>query len=708
MPSTAARALWALCLAFAAAAQDTRPVNRLANETSPYLLQHRHNPVDWYPWGPEALARSKKEDKPIFLSIGYSACHWCHVMEHESFSNPQTSKLMNERFVCIKVDREERPDLDEIYMAAVQRMTGHGGWPMSVFLTPDLKPFFGGTYWPPETRQGMPGFPRVLEHIDTIWKTRREDALNAAEDVAQELGAALKPEQQPGEPTSKMTEAAAADSLRRFDPEEGGFGHPPRHAPKFPHCSELMVLLRHAARTGDAQSRRVVEVTLSKMARGGIYDQIGGGFHRYSVDREWVVPHFEKMLYDNAQLARVYAEAFQLWADPEHKRIACETLDYLLAEMQDESGGIWSTTDADSEGEEGKFFVWSRDEVDKLLGDDARLAAERWGITAAGNFEGKNVLTLAKSFDEIAAATKVDKATVEKKIAAARETLYSKRKTRVAPGTDDKILAAWNGLALSAFAYGHQVFGDERYLAAARRIGEFLWTKMRADGRLLRTWRQGKRGVRGYLEDYAFVADGMLSLFESDFDPKWLQRALELLGTIRKDFRDSDGGLWFTAADHETLIARSKSVMESSTPSGAAVAALAFLRAGLLTGDLGLYDVGLGVLKGNHDMLEKAPSGCPALLVAVEFALSDPKEVVVAGEPGDPGTRALVAKARAAFPPHRVVALVHDGNRAALEKVSEVVKGKGPAGGKAAAYVCKRGVCEAPVTEAEGLAQRLR
>jgi uncharacterized protein YyaL (SSP411 family) len=616
---------------------------------------------------------------------------------------------MNERFVCIKVDREERPDLDEIYMAAVQRMTGHGGWPMSVFLTPDLKPFFGGTYWPPETRQGMPGFPRVLEHIDTIWKTRRDEALNAAEDVAQELGAALKPEQQPGDPKLQMTDTAAAESLRRFDPEHGGFGQPPRFAPKFPHCSELQALLRHAARSGDAQSRRIVEVTLLKMARGGIYDQIGGGFHRYSVDREWVVPHFEKMLYDNAQLARVYAEAFVLWGDPEHRRVAREILDYLLAEMHDESGGLWSTTDADSEGEEGKFFVWSKEEVDKLLGDDARLAAERWGITGNGNFEGSNVLTLAKGIDEIAAAGKLARADVEKRLAAARDKLYAQRKTRVAPGTDDKILAAWNGLAVSAFAYAHQVFGDERYLEAARRIGGFLWDKMRsADGKLLRAWRQGKGGVRGYLEDHAFVADGLLSLFESDFDPKWLERALALLGTIRKDFRDADGGLWFTAADHEALIARSKSVMESSTPSGAAVAALAFLRAGLLTGDLGLYDVGLGVLKANHEMLSKAPSACPALLVAVEFALSDPKEVVVAGAPADPETQALVAKVRAAFPPHRVVALVHDGNRAALEKLSEVVKGKGPVGGKAAAYVCQRGVCEAPVTEAGGLAQRLR
>ncbi len=681
-------------------------MNRLAHETSPYLRQHQHNPVDWYPWGDEALQKAKREQKPIFLSVGYSACHWCHVMEEESFADAETAKLMNEHFVCIKVDREERPDVDEIYMTAVQRMTGHGGWPMSVFLTPQGQPFYAGTYFPPQDRHGMPGFPRVLKHLAELWQNRRDEVLKAGREMQADLQKVLAPAVTAGEPTLAMVETAVKSSATRFDAEHGGFAWAPRYAPKFPHASELAMLLREHARTSDAQALAIVRKTLAEMATGGIYDQLGGGFHRYSVDREWVVPHFEKMLYDNAQLARVYAEAWLVTQDPLHRRIATETLDYLLREMQDPAGGIWSTTDADSEGEEGKFFVWTRGEIEELLGDDAELACAHWGVSDAGNFEGNNVLTLAQTAEELAAAAGLDVATVRARLAAARSKLLARRAERVAPGTDDKILASWNGLALSAFAVGHQVFGDERYLAAARRIAAFLLEQMVVDGRLRRSWRAGDARFDAYLEDYACVADGLLSLFESDFDPRWLAAALQLLGDVRERFGADDGGLWFTAADHEDLVARSRSITESSMPSGAAVAATAFLRAGLLTGDGALYDRGVAVLRSSHELLTKMPIACPSMLLALQLHLGEPREVVIAGEVDEPEVQAFLSRLRAAFPPHHVTALVTRAHAARLVELAPALAGKERIDGEPAAYVCRRGVCEAPVTSAARLVLR--
>ena len=658
-----------ILLATTAMSQESRKANHLQHETSPYLLQHAYNPVDWHPWGKAALARSKELDRPIFLSIGYAACHWCHVMEHESFADPEVAKLMNERFVCIKVDREERPDLDEVYMTAVQAMTGRGGWPMSVWLTPDLRPIYAGTYFPPTDRWGTPGFARVLEHVSKLWTERRGELQKVGTEVAELVARNLAPKLEAGEPQVAFTDAAVAASRARFDAEFGGWGT----EPKFPHVSELMLLLRHHARTQDATSLQIAEKTLTAMAEGGIYDQIGGGFHRYSTDRRWLVPHFEKMLYDNALLARVYVEAHALTKKPLYARVARETLDYLLREMQHHDGGFFATQDADSEGVEGKFFVWQQAEIEQVLGKaQAALACETYGITAGGNWEHQNVLTMARP---------ERRGTPE--IEALRARLLAARRQRIAPATDDKVLAAWNGMAIGAFAYAFQVLGDDRYLAAAQRAGQFVLERMRTkQGRLLRSWRNGEARLMGYLEDYAFVAEGLLVLFESDFSPRWLQGAQALLAIVEQRFRDpQDGSFFFTADDHEVLLARSKSVLESSQPSGVAMAALAFCKLGLLLGDPRLYDLGLQALRANHDWLEKHPSGCPSLLLAVEFHASDPREIVLVGATGP-----ALTKFRTEFPPHRVVIQASQ----ELAALTPLVRDKTKPG----VYVCRRGLCE--------------
>jgi uncharacterized protein YyaL (SSP411 family) len=691
----------------------SRPTNRLAASRSPYLQQHAHNPVDWYPWGEEALDRARREQKPIFLSIGYAACHWCHVMERESFENERIAALMNDWFVNIKVDREERPDLDEIYMAATTAMTGHGGWPMSVFLTPDLEPFYAGTYFPPVDSRGMPGFETVLRHIHKLWTERRDEVTRQSARVAEFLRANLAPELAADAPRPEHVAAVLEQSASRFDSEHGGFAQPPQFAPKFPHASELSLLMRIAAGpNGDdaERARKIVVRTLDAMLEGGIHDQLAGGFHRYAVDREWLVPHFEKMLYDNGQLARTYAEAFRLTGDPRYLEVVRATLDHLVDDMRDPEGGFWSSTDADSEGEEGKFFVWDAAEFGRVLGDEADLAMARFGVTAAGNWEGNNVLTRATEVPELARRFEASEAEIEERLAAARLLLLEARSERVPPGTDDKVLAAWNGLAIAGLAAGYQVTGEPRYLDAAREAAAFVLERMRAptgDGRLLRSWRRGEAGLQGYLEDHAFVAEALLLLFESDFDPRWLREAETLLDAVREHFADDDGSYFFTADDHEQLIARSKSVFESSTPSAIGSLARALLRAGLALGREDLYDAGEQVLRAHHGVIASQGVGAPTLMLAVDFALSDPQEIVIAGEPDDPRTQALLGRVRSAFPPDRVVLLVHDGNREALEVLApSIVTGKVAIDGVPAAYVCRRGTCDAPVTDPDALALR--
>jgi uncharacterized protein YyaL (SSP411 family) len=669
--------------------QEPRPANRLDKESSPYLRQHRHNPVDWHPWGDEALALAKKLDKPIFLSIGYSACHWCHVMAAESFSDPEVAKLMNEKFVCIKVDREERPDIDQIYMGALHAMGKQGGWPLSAWLTPDGKPFFGGTYFPPTASRGLPSFRLVCESLANAWADERDKVLQGAGELSEHLEQALAPSLPAGEPTPALFGKVLAEARDWYDAEHPGFAAPPRFAPKFPQASQLQMLLRN----DDQQGRAMALAALRAMARGGIHDQLGGGFHRYSTDRRWLVPHFEKMLYDNALLASAYLEASQLEEDGPFANVARSTLDYLLREMQAPDGGFWSSQDAQSEGVEGKFFVWSRAEIEQLLGDDAELVCDVFGVTAAGNWDGTNVLWQAQDVPATEA------------FAAARARLFAARAERVRPGTDDKVLVAWNGMAIEALCDGYRVLGDRRYLEAAQRAGAFLLERCVVDGRVRRSWQGGSAPFAGYLEDHASLANALLALFESDFEGRWLRAAKQVLQTTRDHFRAEDGSFYFTADDHEQLLARTKSASEGATPSGIAMAARAFLRAGLLLGDDAVYQLGAGALRANHALLAHSPASAPALMRAVQLHLGAPKEIVIAGRPDDARTQALLRAAWRRFPQPGVVACVHNGNREALVAISKVFDGKLPRDGAPCAYVCERGVCQAPVTTVDALRQ---
>ncbi|MFO1051717.1 MAG: thioredoxin domain-containing protein [Planctomycetota bacterium] len=690
-------------------AQDS-PLNHLAHETSPYLLQHARNPVDWYPWGEEALARAKKDDKPIFLSIGYAACHWCHVMEHESFEDPAIAKLLNDSFVCIKVDREERPDLDEIYMAAVQGMTGSGGWPMSVWLTPDLKPFYAGTYFPPNEGRGMPSFRRVNEHVLRLWKDRRDLVVDQAQKVTEYLAEQLAPTLAADDPTPALFDTFLEQSARHYDPEHPGFASPPGYAPKFPHASEILLLLRRSLRSGDARGRDMALATLRAMADGGIHDQLAGGFHRYAVDREWLVPHFEKMLYDNALLAQVYCEAFASTGEESFAAVARDTLDYLVREMQDPAGGFWSSTDADSEGEEGRFFVWSKAEIDSVCGDDARAFCLRHGVSEAGNWEGHNVLLRARGLDAVAKELGISTQQAAAAVERARVKLLAVRGKRVAPATDDKVLAAWNGMAIAALAIGHQVLGEERWLRAAQRAAGFVNTSLRdGDGRLLRSWRRGVARLPAYLEDYGFVADALMHLFESDGDPRWLLSAKDLVQRMTREFGDeASGSFFFTAHDHETLLARTQSVQESSTPSGIAMAVESLLRLALLCGDDALTQRAQKALRAHHALIQQWPISCPSLALAADHAMSDPREVVIAVE-GDPSAAAPLLRAvwRTAPRDHAVL-LCTAANRKELAAITPLVEDKQGRDGVALAFVCRRGVCEAPTADAARLAQQLR
>ncbi|MBK8098489.1 MAG: thioredoxin domain-containing protein [Planctomycetes bacterium] len=673
--------------------------NRLASESSPYLRQHAHNPVDWYPWGPEALQRAKAEDKPIFLSIGYSACHWCHVMEDESFANPEIAALMNAQFINIKVDREERPDLDDLYIAAVQAMGVAPGWPLSVWLAPDGKPFFGGTYFPPEDGMGRPGFKRVLTGLAEAWQQRRSEVLAGGDELAAHLQQALAPKLPPGEPGPDLVTTLPELSLRHYDDTFAGFAEPPHFAPKFPRAAEIAVLLRQAASARHGRALVMATATLDQMVQGGMFDQLAGGFHRYSTDRQWLVPHFEKMLYDNALLVPAYLDAYRLTGAETHAVAARRTLDWMSNAMQDPRGGFWSSMDADSEGVEGRFFVWSKAEFDAVTGADAAIAARHFGVTPEGNWEHTNVLAVAVPAATIAQERQVDESAIGEAIERARAALLAARAQRVAPATDDKILTAWNGMAIAACARGYRVLGEHRYLRAAQSAAAFALRELVVDGRCRRSWHSGQARHQGYLEDHALLADALLTLFEADADPRWLLAARTLLQTIATHFTDADGSLWFTANDHEALVARAKSVTETSTPSGAAVATMAFLRAGLLLGDQTLYDRGVAALRAYQQVLAQYPLSACSLVLALQFHLADPREVVIAGEPDDPRTQALLQRAAAAFPDHHVTALVHAGNRAALQAISPVFVGKEPVNGVPAAFVCRRGVCERPITD---------
>ncbi len=687
--------------------QSSRPVNRLAGETSPYLLQHAHNPVDWYPWGPEALEKAKAEDKPIFLSVGYSACHWCHVMERESFENPEIAALMNDRFVNVKVDREERPDVDQIYMAAVQAMTDHGGWPMSVFLTPDLKPFYGGTYFPPADSRGMPGFPRVLSSVHRAWVERREEIVRSAGELTEriELMGTIPPAQ--GALDVRLLDQAFRGLARAFDPTHGGFGS----APKFPHPMDLRVLLRHHARTGDSQSLRMVQISLEKMARGGIYDHLGGGFARYSTDERWLAPHFEKMLYDNALLSTVYLEAFQVTADPQFAQVARETMDYILGRMTGPDGEIYATEDADSEGEEGKYYVWSLEEIRRILGSDrAKAFAYVYDVTEQGNWEDKNILNLPKTLAQAAKMLDRNEEELRRDLDEDRKRLLEIREQRVAPGKDTKVLASWNGLMIAPLAEGARILKEERYLDAARRAAAFLLEKMTtAEGALLHTYKDGRARFDAYLDDYAHTIDGLTRLYEVSGEPRWLEAALKFAGVILDQFLDTEGGAFFyTGRNHETLIVRQKDFQDNATPSGNAMAATALLRLAALTGRKDLEETGRRVLETVQVYLDRAPAAMGQSLVALEFLLSPSQEIAVfAGD--DPGEfRRSLEAVYERFLPNKVTAPVFAGEAKVLQGLLPLLEGRSSHDGRVTSYVCENFTCKAPITGVDALAAALR
>jgi uncharacterized protein YyaL (SSP411 family) len=683
------------------------PANRLAGETSPYLLQHAHNPVDWFPWGPEALAKAKAEDKPIFLSIGYSACHWCHVMERESFENPDIAALMNERYVNIKVDREERPDLDNLYMAAVQAMTGHGGWPMSVFLTPDLEPFYGGTYYPPTDSRGMPGFPRVLLSVERAWKERRDEITTAAGEMAGQLRTAGEIPRSDGDLTLKLLDNATKALGRAFEPIHGGFGN----APKFPHPMDLRVLLRQHARTGDAHALHMVTHTLDKMSRGGIYDHLGGGFARYSTDERWLAPHFEKMLYDNALLSTTYLEAYQLTRDPEYARVARETMDYILGRMTSPAGPFYSTEDADSEGAEGKFYVWSLAEINEILGAErAKEFAYVYDVTEQGNWEHRNILNLPKPIAQAAKLLGRDEAELRRDLAADRAKLLAARERRIPPGKDTKVLTSWNGLMLAPLAEGSLILDEPRYAEAASKAAGFLLDTVRTpEGRLLHSYKDGQAKFNAYLDDYANLVDGLTRLFEATGVPRWIEAAVDLARVMVEEFHDAEnGGFFYVGKSHEALIARQKDAYDNATPSGNAMAATALARLAALTGRDDLEALARSTLQAVHLVMEKAPTAAGQSLIALDHLLAPAREfAVVAGdEPAE--FRAALLAIHERFTPHKVVAPAPAALPSSLVNLVPLLKDRPARDGKVTTYICEHFACQAPVVGVEALWESLR
>ncbi len=691
--------------------------NRLAFETSPYLLQHADNPVDWYPWGDEAFAKARTEGKPLLVSIGYSSCHWCHVMEHESFEDPTTAKVMNDSFVCVKVDREERPDVDEVYMGAVQLMGIHGGWPLNVFLTPDGTPFFGGTYFPPDQRYGRASWTDVLRQIAAAWRDKRDlvdeqgrQLLDALREETRDIAGTAAPE--------AAILAQAADSLvARFDARWGGFGG----APKFPPSLALQLLLRRFRQDRVPQHLLVVERTLRGMAEGGMYDQLGGGFHRYSVDERWLVPHFEKMLYDNAQLARVYVEAHQVTGEAMYARIARETLEWVLREMTEPSGGFRSATDADSDGREGAYFVWTKPEVETLLGAEAAIFVEAYGITDRGNFEdphhptepgapGPNVLHVAAEPGALGARHGHSPDSASASLAASRAKLAAARASRTYPGLDDKVLASWNALMISSFAYAGRVLGEPRFVAAATRAADHVLGAMRTKkGRLLRTWRKGEAKIPAFLEDHAFLALALLDLYEATFDVRWFREAESTARAMDALFRDAERGGWFhTPADGESLVTRPSSPFDSSIPSPNGAAALACARLAAFMGDPFWSERADGALRRFSIAMERAGPATVTLLLALDARLHPGGEVAFVGRAGDAKRVALVRPAREAFLPNTALAARDPSSPEDAALTIPLLAGKELVSGAPAAYVCREFACRAPVTKPDDVARAIR
>jgi len=674
--------------------------NRLTNEKSPYLLQHAGNPVNWYPWGAEAFQKAKEEDKPIFLSIGYATCHWCHVMAHESFEDDEVARLLNKHFIAIKVDREERPDVDKIYMYVCQSLTGHGGWPLSIFMTPEGKPFFAGTYFPKSNRLGMPGFVSVLEQVAAMWQNERGSILKSSEAITGSI--------QPRSDSDGSVHSLSAETLKKgytqlartFDPTWGGFGT----APKFPTPHHLTFLLRWHKRSGDSMVLEVVEKTLEAMRRGGIFDQIGFGFHRYSVDEKWLVPHFEKMLYDQAVLAMAYTEAYQATGKVEFARVAREIFTYVLRDMTAPDGGFYSAEDADSEGQEGLFYVWTPREVKAHLGKETGdLFCRFYGITEAGSFEeGRSIPYVRMSVQSFAAKEGMDLTRLETVLEDARDRLFHIREKRVHPLKDDKILTSWNGLMIAAFAKGYQVLGHQAYADAAQGAAGFILRNLRtADGRLLRRYRQGHAAYPGYLDDYAFLVWGLTDLYEATFEIAYLEEAIALNEAMIDIFWDKQGGgLHFTGKGNEPLITRSKDIYDGALPSGNSVAALNFLRLGRMTGNVDLEQRAEQLARAFSTQVTDQPMAYTQLLIALDFMIGPSREIVIAGDPALDTTRAMVSVVWRKFLPNKVLLLRRQGTEGKrLAALSPFVEAMAPINHQPTVYLCEQYACQVPIKD---------
>jgi uncharacterized protein YyaL (SSP411 family) len=677
--------------------------NRLAGESSPYLLQHAHNPVDWYPWGEEAFARARELDRPILLSIGYSSCHWCHVMERESFEDVGVAKIMNEAFVSVKVDREERPDVDQVYMRAVHALTGQGGWPLTVFLTPSGEPYYGGTYLPPVAHQGMPSFRQVLEAAARAWRDRRDDVRKGASELLAALREAHEsaPDGQgTAHPGEGLLDRAVRAMAGQYDPTHGGFGR----APKFPQPVTLEVLLRQHARTGAAEPLDMALHTLRRMAAGGIRDHLGGGFHRYSVDARWLVPHFEKMLYDNALLARVYLDAYRITGAQDLLEVAEQTLGYLLADMRDPRGGFYSARDADSEGEEGRYYVWTPGQVLASLSDEEAGPLMRcYDVTPGGNFEGRNILWLPHDLDAVARAESMDPDALRRLLAGARATLLELRSDREPPLRDEKVLVGWNGMALRAFAEAGGALGRDDWMEAAATGADFILTEVRRDGALLHTWKDGTAKIPAFLEDHAALGNALLSLHEATLDRRWLGEARWCCEQTLARFWDEKAGVFHDSAEEAgaELFMRARDPMDNATPSGNSLAAELLLRSGHLFAEERYREVAERVMAREATTMGRFPTAFGRLLCAVDRASAEPAEVAIVGPRGAEGTRALTRTALAPFHRNRTVVGHVPGE---ADDGIPLLEGRGTIGGKPTAYLCHGYACDAPVTDPAALA----
>ncbi len=679
--------------------------NRLASETSPYLLQHQHNPVDWLPWGDEAFERARAENKPVLLSVGYSSCHWCHVMERESFEDERTAELMNRLFVNVKVDKEERPDVDQIYMNFIQLTSGHGGHPMTVFLTPEGVPFFGGTYFPPVKRYNMPAFSEILESVANAYRTKPDEIQTSTAGILNELRRVGLAEASNLSLSLGQLDQAFRGTIKNYDQENGGFGN----APKFPAPQSLEFILKIWARTGDERALEIVANSCRKMANGGIYDQLGGGFHRYTVDADWLTPHFEKMLYDNAQLTNIYLQTFQATGDEFFKNIAIETLEYVKREMTDAQGGFYSATDADSEGEEGKFFVWTPEEIEAILGkEQAVLFNHYFDVSETGNFEGHNILNVKRSLADAANDLNTTVEELSQVINRGRKLLFLAREGRVKPFRDEKVLTAWNGLMLAGFANAGAILERADFIETAEKNADFVLTKMRgANGELLRSWKDGTAKINGYVEDYANVANGLIELYQATGNLRWLREAKNLADKMIQDFWDeTDGGFFFASKSGEKLIVQSKDFFDNATPSGNSVAADVLLKLAVLTGDENYHDYATELFKLTNGFMRKYPQAFGRALAAFDFYLNPTKEIVVIGDKNADDTKQLLRAIWTRYIPNKVVVLAQENDQEAVALVP-LVQDREMIAGKATVYVCENFACQQPVTTIEDLNRQL-